>query len=137
MKAITLHQPWASLVAVGAKKIETRSWPTKYRGPLAIHSGKAQNVSGGGYVLEKAELYGIVIPEMQYGAVIAIADLVDCIEMTREFIINITSPEWYFGEYQVGRYAWILANIRQIEPVPATGRQGLWNWEPPPGVSYG
>lgn len=40
MKAITLWQPWASLVACGAKIIETRSWPTSYRGPLAIHASK-------------------------------------------------------------------------------------------------
>ena len=39
MKALTLHQPWASLVALGTKTIETRSWSTKYRGPLAIHAG--------------------------------------------------------------------------------------------------
>ena len=38
MKALTLHQPWASLIAIGAKKIETRSWATSYRGPLAIHA---------------------------------------------------------------------------------------------------
>jgi hypothetical protein len=38
MKALTLHQPWASLIAEGVKTIETRSWSTKYRGPLAIHA---------------------------------------------------------------------------------------------------
>lgn len=38
MKAVTLWQPWASLVAIGAKTIETRSWATSYRGPLAIHA---------------------------------------------------------------------------------------------------
>lgn len=37
---ITLTQPWATLVAIGAKKIETRSWATKYRGPLLIHAAK-------------------------------------------------------------------------------------------------
>jgi hypothetical protein len=37
---LTLHQPWASLIALGVKTIETRSWSTKYRGPLAIHAGK-------------------------------------------------------------------------------------------------
>ncbi len=42
MKAISLHQPWASLVATGVKTIETRSWSTKYRGPLAIHAAKRQ-----------------------------------------------------------------------------------------------
>src|SRR6202030_2406661 len=40
MKALTLTQPWATLVAIGAKRIETRSWPTLYRGPLAIYAAK-------------------------------------------------------------------------------------------------
>ena len=39
MKAITIRQPWASLITLGVKTIETRSSPTKYRGPLAIHAG--------------------------------------------------------------------------------------------------
>lgn len=38
MKALTLWQPWASLLAIGAKKYETRSWKTEYRGPIAIHA---------------------------------------------------------------------------------------------------
>lgn len=42
MKALTIRQPWASLVALGVKTIETRSWSTSYRGPLAIHAGKAR-----------------------------------------------------------------------------------------------
>lgn len=41
MKAITIRQPWASLIALGEKKIETRSWQTKYRGPILIHAGKS------------------------------------------------------------------------------------------------
>lgn len=40
MKALTLHQPWASLIALGVKTVETRSWSTAYRGPLAIHAAK-------------------------------------------------------------------------------------------------
>lgn len=38
MKVLSLHQPWASLVACGYKRIETRSWSTRHRGPLAIHA---------------------------------------------------------------------------------------------------
>lgn len=38
MKALTVTEPWATLIAIGAKRIETRSWPTEYRGPVAIHS---------------------------------------------------------------------------------------------------
>ena len=40
MKALTLTQPWATLIAVGAKRIETRSWGTSYRGRIAIHAAK-------------------------------------------------------------------------------------------------
>jgi hypothetical protein len=40
MKALTLYQPWASLIQLNIKTIETRSWATKYRGPLAIHAAK-------------------------------------------------------------------------------------------------
>ncbi len=40
MKAISLTQPFATLVAIGAKRLETRSWYTSYRGPLAIHAAK-------------------------------------------------------------------------------------------------
>lgn len=40
MKAISLWQPWATLIATGAKQIETRSWATSYRGPIAIHAAK-------------------------------------------------------------------------------------------------
>lgn len=42
MKAITLWQPWASLVALGVKTIETRAWSTSYRGPLAIHAAQGE-----------------------------------------------------------------------------------------------
>lgn len=40
MKGLTLTQPWATLVAIGAKRVETRSWSTNYRGPIAIHAAK-------------------------------------------------------------------------------------------------
>jgi hypothetical protein len=43
MKAISLWQPWASLIACGAKRFETRSWapPRDLIGqPIAIHAAK-------------------------------------------------------------------------------------------------
>jgi hypothetical protein len=71
--------------------------------------------------------------QLPYGAVIAIADLFDCVEMTTERIFawkDAYGPdEIAFGHFEPGRYAWILANVRAIEPVPAKGKQGLWNWE--------
>ena len=46
-KTLTIAQPWATLVAIGAKQIETRSWQTNYRGDIAIHAGKGLVASGG------------------------------------------------------------------------------------------
>ena len=47
MKAISLLQPWATLVSIGAKRVETRSWRTDYRGPIAIHaSASPAHISG-------------------------------------------------------------------------------------------
>jgi hypothetical protein len=67
------------------------------------------------------------------GAVIAIADLVNCIKMDSELIYfwreTYGADEIAFGHFEPGRYAWMLKNVRRIEPVAAKGRQRLWNWE--------
>jgi hypothetical protein len=82
VKAITLHQPWASLVAVGAKTIETRSWSTRFRGPLAIHAGLGKaavddpvwRACGALTVDEGIGLYPTL---SESGAVVATCQLVD------------------------------------------------------------
>ncbi len=146
MRALTLWQPRASLVALGAKKIETRSWPTQYRGPLAIHAAKA---FGPAYrvlayhqepfrtVLVEAGLiptqqYGMVPEGLPLGAIVAVCELVACERMTDPLIAMVGEPERSFGDYQRGRWMWILKGIRRLrEPIPAKGARGLWEWEPP------
>ncbi|XZO03459.1 MAG: ASCH domain-containing protein [Microcoleus sp.] len=121
--AITLHQPWASLVAAGKKHYETRSWPTNYRGPIAIHAGKKleqdQSLLG---------LLEVPLSSIPLGAIVAIAELTDCILITKEFSLKQSSFEQYLGCWEEGRYAWKLENVRAIEPIPAAGKQGLWKW---------
>jgi hypothetical protein len=148
MKAITILQPYASLIACGAKKIETRSWPTKYRGTIAIHAGLSHKYSG---KVREAPFYEALchdknsnvcykwdsMPDsLPYGIVIAIADLIDCIEINESHIYYLklhlkdgVGNEYAFGDYEIGRYAWILDNVRKIDPVPAKGMQRLWEWE--------
>lgn len=46
MKAITVLQPWATLLVTGKKHIETRSWKTNYRGEILIHAGKKDPLFG-------------------------------------------------------------------------------------------
>lgn len=140
MKALTLTQPWAALVALGAKRFETRSWRTDYRGPLAIHAAK-------GYPSDCQELvlyepfhsvllrnYGHpfdIAPALraQRGLVLATCRLVDCIRITERFGDALSVQERQFGDYTPGRYAWRLDDIRLLAtPVPARGSLGLWEW---------
>ncbi len=136
IKAITLWQPYASLVAKGAKQIETRSWATKYRGPLAIHAAKKHvalipgNITASRIIQGVIHSQGISISKLPRGMVIATCNLVECVLITQEFSANLTDQELAFGDYSPGRYAWILEDVLQLEePVQATGKQGLWNWE--------
>ncbi|MGE4484585.1 MAG: ASCH domain-containing protein [Oscillospiraceae bacterium] len=83
MKAITIWQPWASLLACGAKQYETRSWETKYRGPIAIHAAAKKPSSlkeAVECILDKVrEVLGVADPDyLPRGAIIATADLVNC-----------------------------------------------------------
>ena len=154
MKAITIHQPWASLLACGAKRYETRSWQTKYRGPIAIHASvmkrKCYDFIGSAVidVMEEALISGqqsYLFNDLPHGGIIATAMLVECwkvIEHTPTAIIlkqsngigedkiSINDPCLKFGDYSVGRYVWGLTNMIMFpEPIPAKGQQGLWNWE--------
>lgn len=85
MKALTIWQPWASLIACGVKRYETRSWPTKYRGSIAIHAAMKNPLS----VSLSGDCMGVLIDEMMNtrrlplweqmprGVVIATAELVN------------------------------------------------------------
>jgi hypothetical protein len=138
MKAITIRQPWATLVALGAKRIETRSWSTQYRGPLAIHASKSftpldREHCHGRYVRRRLREAGIEDPDdLPLGKVVAVAELVDCVRMTREFIDRLkeTRPgEYSFGFYRPGRWSWHLRKVRPVEPpARAHGRLSVWEW---------
>ncbi len=165
MKALTLTQPWATLVAIGAKQIETRSWATLYRGPLAIHAAKGY---GKGGLREHKALCGsepfcsvlnaackahydaldtsvgvlramVESPFMPLGAIVATCELVHCEQIGYEWPQNqlvsqrfghrLTDQERAFGDYSVGRFVWLLANVQPLAtPIPAKGALGLWEW---------
>lgn len=143
MRAITLWEPWASLVAIGAKTYETRSWSTSYRGPLLIHAAARppRPVDGLGFphtdsmgtmwVLTEAwpdpvdgsNLHAFPV---RRGVVVAVANIADVIP-TESVPPDDLERQGRFGDYTPGRFAWRLEDIRELEePVPARGRQGLW-----------
>ncbi len=145
MKVLTLTQPWATLVAIGAKRYETRSWSTAYRGPLAIHAAKGLhgmddrqfqrvcNTPPFWDVLQHTEYSaGMVLSQLlPRAAIIAVCDLVACTR-TDEVITAISDQEWAFGDYSPGRFAWELRNVRRLpEPIPARGALSLWTFDHP------
>ncbi len=144
MKSLSLTQPWASLVAISAKRIETRSWVTNYRGRIAIHAAKGFPRDAIETCLTepfKSSLRGhIKMPnDLPRGAVIATATLVDCLRIGRTVggsvilhgsdPVPVHEPELSFGNYSPGRWGWLLADVVKLpEPVPARGSLGLWEW---------
>lgn len=132
LKAISVHQPWAGLIATGQKTVESRRWFTSYRGPLVICSTKQDPNE----VVRLREARGDPImplldpdsPWWQYtGAALCIAILADCRPMTTE------DAKAALVRWEPGMFAFRLEHIGQIYPViPVRGRQGLWTWNGPP-----
>lgn len=134
MKGLTLTQPWATLVAIGAKSIETRSWYTSYRGPIAIHAAKGFPRDAMRLCLEQPFLDALYpagfvgAGALPVGAIVAIANLVDCLPTAFTKIPEARLlSEQAFGNFEHGRYAWWLLDVRRLpEPIPCKGALGLW-----------
>ncbi len=134
MKALTLWQPWATLVAIGAKTIETRSWHTNYRGTLAIHAGKATSelyLAGEWPAAKYLWRFGFRRLQFPVGEVIATCNLVDVFEFTEENWKSTSLANRHLGDCSPGRYGWRLKDIVELDkPIAATGKQRLWEWTP-------
>lgn len=144
MRALTISQPWASLVALGAKTIETRSWWTGYRGEVLIHAAKAfppdcqglchrdpflEALLEGDYRRAEALPRGVVL------AVAVLERVVPSAEMDPVWAAATTRPDgcrWVareqaFGDYGPNRFAWFLRDVRPLPtPLPVKGALGLW-----------
>lgn len=133
-KTLTLTQPWATLVAKGQKLVETRTWLTRYRGPILIHAAQGISREWFRYAVElrqlgyltQAELDGIHHGSLR-GAIVARAVLDDVWPAMRALEV-IDDVERTFGFYTEERFAWWLRDIEPIDPpLPWRGRLGLWN----------
>lgn len=147
VKTISLWQPWASLVALGEKRIETRSWSTSHRGQIAIHAAKTWSNELHGMccrhpfdsVLGYASVCGVPsyvrhgrVNPLPFGAVLAVATLADCVPVER-VRDGLSLNERAFGDYTTGRFAWLFEDVRPLSrPFPLKGHQGLFMAEIPP-----
>ena len=122
MKALTIHQPFAELIARLAKRVENRTWVTHDRVHLAIHAGTSTSRRN------QCAAYGLELDDLARGAIVAVAELVDCVRLDA---IDTWPPELAWletHEHAEGPVCLVLADVRRLaEPVPCQGRQSLWN----------
>ena len=106
MKALSVRQPWADMIASGRKTVEVRSWTTAYRGPILICAAK------------RADAGGETLPR---GVAVAVCDLVECRPLMP------TDAGDAMCDYQPDHYAWVLSSPRPTTPLPVSGRLGLFS----------
>lgn len=134
IKALSLWQPWASLIAAGVKRHETRHWSTAYRGPLAIHASKTLDLAGAPEELCIALWGPSWSRQLPLGAMVAIGELKRC-GPAMDAAPRLTRADRESGNYAPGRFAWAIDGVRPLaEPISTLGRQGLFNWVPPPDL---
>ena len=146
MKALSLWQPWASLMARGYKTIETRHWRTGYRGLVAILAAKRKQLADELEALKDIQSYvesrngefpggasrwGYFASRpdaLPRGCIVAIGDLFDCRLINHLASASMSPLEFACGNYEPGRYGWMFRDIVTLPaPIPLRGRQGLFD----------
>ncbi len=134
MKALSLTQPWATLI--GIKHIETRPWSTNYRGELAIHASKTFPRWAIELAIQEPFRSALLslgirkLSELPLGAVISVTDLYRCrpTERLLEDPVLMSVQEEAFGDYSPGRFGLLLRHeVRLPEPIHCKGALGLWD----------
>lgn len=145
IKAVTVWQPWASLLVLGAKEIETRGYPVKYRGLLAIHAAKRWqgdqeycfDISSYRLALGDAGIKSV--DDLHLGHILGVVSL-DGMFKTESLVERLRQKEGGgqelgFGDYRPGRWGWYMRNQKRLKkPIYAKGSQGLWWWDVPDRV---
>ncbi|MBE4906571.1 2-oxoglutarate dehydrogenase E1 [Bacillus luteolus] len=138
MKTLSMIQPWASLFMLGAINHETRSWKTKYRGPIAIHSSQKldKHACRLTHVESLLQKYGYTQDTLPLGAVIGVCELENCLRIIENNNSSavledgemISGIEYLLGDYKIGGFVWKVKGKRLLKtPLPAKGQLGLWN----------
>jgi hypothetical protein len=115
MKAITIKQPWASLIMHCGKDVENRSWSTSFRGRVAIHSSKKTNAYEWLSANVIAQQVDASIPlDLPNGCVLGTVEIYNCVKFS-------DSP-WFMGDY-----GFLLREPRILTtPIPCNGELGFW-----------
>lgn len=137
MKLLTLWEPWATFMALGYKRWETRCWRTHYRGPIAIHAAQLRDhVDDAGLILTAAGIKKSIFDpdpfptgdgDWPFGKVLAVARLADCVQTEDA---NPSAQERELGDYSPERFAWKFEDLRRVKPIHCKGMQGLKDLPP-------
>jgi hypothetical protein len=131
MNALSLAQPWASLLIHGLKRLETRSWAASHRGPLAIHASK--RFPAAARMLCSQEPYRTLLAavgvhdwrDLPTGVLLGVADLVGCARAPESSLIP--ELERQLGDFGPGQWVWTFAHPRPLlVPVPCRGQLGIF-----------
>jgi len=131
-KVISLWQPWATLMLIGAKQIETRSWQTPFKGTLVIHAAKKwdrdlQQIANSEPFASVLRGHGYDPNALPLGAALGAVILDRCVSVDQ--LSTISEQERAFGDYSAGRFGWLTSRPRPFrEPLPVAGEQGLRDW---------
>lgn len=125
MRALSILQPWAELIASGVKKIENRTWQHAHRGPVAIHAGKGKQCykEDANVWEQRYEVRMPLVGEVAFGAIVAVAELIACVRLEN---LGRDFPELVGSRFAEGPWCWILKDARRIEPIACPGQQLLW-----------
>jgi len=132
MKAVTIYEPWATLIVLGYKQFETRSWSTNWRGELAIHAAVTRKYCGEREVTEILERalvpshqWGRIVKAQRPGYVLGMARLVEVFPTER---LAVSPQERALGNFEMGRFGWKLTHVAPLlRPIHVRGRQQIWN----------
>ncbi|NVO33490.1 ASCH domain-containing protein [Hymenobacter lapidiphilus] len=131
MKAISLIQPYATLIMLGYKSYETRSWTTKHRGPLAI-AASAGKPKWAREVAEKDPIvsallakHSLTFDTLPRGGIVGTCQVGE-MNPTDGFS-ELSDTERACGDYGPRRWAWTLYDVRPLPRlVGCKGALSIW-----------
>ena len=149
MKGLTLTQPYATLLSIGVKTIETRNWSTPHRGWVAIHAAKTMPAWARELCEQDEDFFNPLLDagylrsgvDLPFGAIVAVANLHRVGVISRKpgavYVAGRDLPvsvmDQCYGDFTPGRFGWVFTNVRRLsEPIPCRGMLGLF--ELPPDV---
>lgn len=131
MRALSVLQPWATLIILGAKRFETRDWQTVHRGPLAVHASRkfparARELCEREPFRSALRRGGIrAASDMPRGVLLGTVELARCLRV--EELADVPDDEYAFGNFFPGQWAWELrVPLSLPTPLPTRGRLGLF-----------